>query len=181
MPSGTFQYYYPTGKVKAVSVFSGGGRRSKTITFFESGKKIAEGIYLDEKRDSIWQFFSDYDGALLSEESYKNGKKDGVSKVFYPGKGLAEIINWKAGVREGLWIQYYTDGTLKMRIANRDGNKEGLMEVFSETGTLLISGKYVNGDPDGIWLTYDAKGNLLKKEVYNKGSRVSSEEMKTEK
>ena len=142
---------------------------------------MAEGIYIDEKRDSIWQFFSDYDGVLLSEESYKNGRKDGASITFYPGKGPAEIINWIAGVREGSWIQYYTDGSVKMRVTNRNGNKNGLMEVFSETGTLLISGKYVDGDPDGTWLTYDAKGNLLKKEVYYKGAVVSSEEMKEKK
>ena len=178
IPSGAFQYYYPAGKTKAVSVFSENGKRSRTTTFFPSGKKMAAGIYLDEKRDSIWQFFSDYDGALLSEESYKNGKKDGVSKTFYPGDGLAEIINWRAGVREGSWIQYYTDGSVKMRTNNRNDNKDGLIEAFSETGTLLISGKYLNGDPDGAWLTYDAKGKLLKKEVYNKGSRVSSVEMK---
>lgn len=179
IPSGTFRYFYPNGKVKATSVFSVDGKRSKTTSFFESGKKMAEGIYIDEKRDSIWRFFSEYDGSLLSEESYKDGKKDGVVKTFYAGKGPAEIVNWKAGIREGAWIQYFSDGTVKMRANYHEDNKEGVIEVFSETGALLIKGKYLKGDPDGTWMYYDAKGKPLKKEIYDKGAIVSSEEIKS--
>jgi antitoxin component YwqK of YwqJK toxin-antitoxin module len=178
IPTGTFHYYYPSGVVKAISEFSHNGKRSKTVTFFPSGKKMAEGIYMEEKRDSIWQFFSDYDGVLLSEETYKDGKKDGPSKTYYPGKGPAEIINWVAGVREGQWIQYFTDGTVKMRLTNKNGKKNGPMEVLSENGIVIISGRYLNGDPDGTWLYYDDKGKPTKKEVYDKGAIVSSEEIK---
>ena len=176
MPAGTFQYYYPTGKVKAVSVFSKDGRMARTTTYFPSGKKMAEGNYIDEKRDSIWQFFSEFDGVLLSEETYRNGRKDGVSKTYYAGKGPAEEITYKDGLKEGPWLQYYSDGKIKMRTRNRNDMKEGMMEAFSEMGVLLFKGKYVEGNPDGIWLSYDDKGILIKKETYEKGLLVKSEE-----
>jgi antitoxin component YwqK of YwqJK toxin-antitoxin module len=176
MPQGTFRYYYPTGNLKAVSTFSRDGKRSTTTTYFASGKKMAEGIYLDEKRDSLWRFFSEFDGDLLSEEFYKNGKKEGEHKTYYPGKGVAELVTWKNGLREGPWIQYYSDGTIKMRASNKNNNKEGMIEVFSETGGLLIRGYYKEGDPDGIWLYYDSKNKQIKKEIYDKGAMVSSEE-----
>jgi antitoxin component YwqK of YwqJK toxin-antitoxin module len=179
IPSGTFRYFYPSGTLRVISAFSADGKRSRTTTFFPSGKKMAEGVYLEEKRDSLWQFYSEYDGSKLSEESYKKGKKEGVAKTFYPGKGLAEVVNWRDGLREGPWIQYYTDGTVKMKANNHSDKKHGVMEVFSEKGTLIISGKYAEGDPDGTWLFYDEKGKIEKKEVYDKGALVSSEEMKS--
>ena len=177
LPSGTFKYYYPDGKLKAVSVFSADGKQSKTTTFFVSGKKMAEGIYRDEKRDSIWQFYSDYDGAVLSEESYKNGRKDGPAKTFYAGKGVAEVISWKDGIREGPWIQYYLDGKVKMKTANHNDLKSGLMEAYSEKGILLFTGKYLNGNPEGTWLSFDEKGTPVKKEIYEKGLLIKSEEI----
>jgi len=176
MPAGTFYYYYPTGKVKAVSVFFKEGRKAKTTTYFPSGKKMTEGIYIDEKRDSIWQFFSEFDGVLLSEETYSNGRKYGVSKTYYAGKGPAEEITYKDGLKEGSWLQYYSDGKIKMRVKNKNDKKDGMMEAFSETGILLFKGKYVDGNPDGTWFSYDAKGTLIKKEIYEKGLLIKSEE-----
>jgi antitoxin component YwqK of YwqJK toxin-antitoxin module len=178
LPSGTFKYYYADGRVKAISKFSEDGKRSRTTTYFGSGKKMAEGIYVDEKKDSTWRFYSDYDSALLSEESYKNGKKDGITKTYYPGKGVAEQMTWKNGVKEGPWIQYYTDGTIKMKAIYHNDEKNGLMEAFLPTGKPMFNGRYLNGDPDGTWMYYDDKGNPAKKEVYDKGALVSSEEIK---
>jgi|WetSurMetagenome_2_1015567.scaffolds.fasta_scaffold196307_1 antitoxin component YwqK of YwqJK toxin-antitoxin module len=179
IPYGSFTYFYRDGRVKATTKFSDNGRYSRTITYFNSGKKMAEGNFIDEKRDSIWRFYSDYDGVLLSEENYIAGKKDGVSKTFYAGKGPAETITWKAGVKEGPWIQYFTDGTIKMKAFYKNDQKEGPIEAFATTGKHIFTGRYANGDPDGVWMYYDDKGNPVKKEVYDNGALVSSEEIKT--
>ena len=84
IPYGTFKYYYPDGALKAVSVLSDNGRCSRTTTFFKNGRKMAEGKYIDEKRDSTWKFYTEFDNIMVSEEFYKDGKKDGISKTFYP-------------------------------------------------------------------------------------------------
>src|ERR1039457_1297234 len=77
VPYGEFRYYYPDGKQRAVSVLSDNGRFSRTISYFKTGMKMAEGNYRNERKDSLWRFYSEQIGALNSEEFYKDGKKDG--------------------------------------------------------------------------------------------------------
>ena len=54
VPYGEFRYYYPTGQLKAVSQISDSGTRSLTVAYFINGKKMAEGLFINEKRDSLW-------------------------------------------------------------------------------------------------------------------------------
>ena len=93
-PVGEFKYFYPEGNLKAISIILEDGNRTRTTTYFKNGRKMAEGEYVNEKKEGLWRFFSEYDGVLVSEENYLNGKKDGISKTFYGGDGIAEIL-WK--------------------------------------------------------------------------------------
>jgi len=174
IPSGTFTYYYPEGDIKAVSVFSEDGKSAKTTTYFRGGKKNAEGVFLNEKREGLWRFFSEFDEALVSEEFYIEGKKNGVAKTFFPGKGVLEVITWKNGIREGLWEQYFDDGTIKLRCSYKNDMKEGPITVYYPNGQKFNTGEYLNGYPDGTWLTYDLDGKLLGTDVYDHGVLVKT-------
>ena len=174
LPSGTFKYYYPNGTVKAVSVFSGDGKSTTTTTYFSSGKKNAEGAFVNEKREGLWRFYSEFDATLVSEELYKNGKKDGVEKTFFHGKGVAEVITWKNGIREGLWEQYFDDGVVKLRCSYKNDLKEGPITVYYPTGQKFNTGQYLNGFPDGTWLTYDLDGKITVTDVYDRGILVKT-------
>ncbi len=178
IPVGAFNYFYPDGKVKAHSEYSSGGKRSHTTSYFSNGKKMAEGIYINEKKDSLWKFFSDIDGVLTSEEYYRNGKKDGVSKTYYAGKGIAELLTWKSGIREGTWEQYYTDGKIKFRGYYKNDDKEGSFTSYYDSGQKMSSGQYSLGHPSGTWIYYNSKGKIEKKEYYQEGILVRTEETK---
>ena len=174
-PYGTFRYYYAGGTLKAVSVFSEDGKSTRTTTYFSSGKKNAEGSFMNEKKDGIWRFFSEYDEALVSEEPYKAGVKDGGVKTFFAGKGLAEIVTWKNGIREGLWEQYFDDGTLKLRSYYKNDLKDGAIIVYFPTGAAFNTGQYKEGLPDGTWKTYDFDGKLMYTDVYENGILVKTD------
>ncbi len=177
-PTGTFRYYYPQGGIKAVSVFSEQGTRTKTITYFSSGKKMSEGVYINEKRDSIWRFYSEYDGVLVAEESYSKGIKEGISKTYYAGKGIAELFTWKSGVREGIWEQYYTEGALKIRGTYKNDQRDGEFKTYYSSGKLLYLGQYSKGDPVGTWSYFAEKGNIEKKETYLNGFLFKTDSIK---
>jgi antitoxin component YwqK of YwqJK toxin-antitoxin module len=180
IPYGEFRYYYPNGKVKAVSVISGNGKNARTVTFFPGGRKMAEGIYREEKRDSTWRFYSEYDGSLLSEENYKEGKKDGISRTYYGGDGIAELTGWKDGMQEGPWEQYYSDGKLKLKGNYREGLRDGPVTTYFTSGKLLMEGQYVAGNADGTWTYYDETGIPEKREHYQSGSLIRTENLKPE-
>ena len=177
VPCGEFRYYYPDGKVKAVSKMSDHGRRARTVAWYKSGKKMASGNYLDEKKDSTWQFFSEYDESLISLVDYRMGLKDGVEKIFLPGGDLSEIYTWKAGKKEGPWEQYYSDGKLKFKSAYSRDEKQGPFTAYYTNGKIIMTGTYSEGHKDGLWIYYDEKGQVTKKETWSKGILQKTEEL----
>lgn len=176
IPFGEFKYYYPAGGLKAVSKLSDNGKCSYTTTYFQNGRKMAEGKYIDQKKDSTWKFFSEYENVVISEEFYKDGKKEGVSTTFYPDGIVAERATWKNGVRSGLWEQYYTDGKLKLKCAFLDDEKDGQLKTYHMSGRIWLTGQYIKGDADGTWVYMTDKGEIEKKEYFDKGRLVKTEE-----
>jgi antitoxin component YwqK of YwqJK toxin-antitoxin module len=175
IPQGTFKYYYPNAVVKAVSVFSADGKTTTTTTYFQNGKKNAEGKYVNEKREGVWKFFSGYDESLVADETYKEGKKNGPAKTYFAGKTVVEVINWKDGLRDGSWTQYYDDGAVKLQGFYKDDLKEGPMVVFYPTGQKFNTGQYLKGYPDGKWLSFDLDGKLLSTDVYDHGVLIKTD------
>ncbi|MFZ4520678.1 MAG: toxin-antitoxin system YwqK family antitoxin [Bacteroidales bacterium] len=173
IPTGEFRYFYPDGKLKTTSRMSNNGRRAATVSYFPNGKKLAEGNYLDEKRDSTWQFYSESNGTLVSVESYVAGLVNGLSKIYYPEGGLSELYYFKNGVKDGLWEQYYLDGKLKLRGAYKSGEKQGSFKTYYNSGHVMMDGQYNHGHQDGTWLYYDDKGGVSKKEIYEMGKLLN--------
>jgi antitoxin component YwqK of YwqJK toxin-antitoxin module len=175
IPTGKFTYYYPNGRIKVISFITDSGRVARTTSYFTNGKTMAKGKYIDQKRDSIWVFFNEYDGSLIGEESYSSGKKNGPEKVFYGGKAIAERVTWKNGVKEGPWEQFFENGNLKLRGTYVNNEKDGLFESWFENGILMITGRYLNGLPEGKWVYYDEQGNVTNTVEYRQGIPVGKE------
>lgn len=175
-PAGEFRYYYPDGKQKTVTHVSNQGKRVVTISYFVNGRKMAAGIYINEKKDSTWQFFSESNGTLVSEENYKDGLIDGLSKVYFPEGGISELHNFKQGIRNGPWEQYYPDGKIKLRGTYKAGEKQGAFKTFYTSGQLMITGQYISGHQVGTWIYYNEKGIVTKKEIYDQGILIKVEE-----
>jgi antitoxin component YwqK of YwqJK toxin-antitoxin module len=178
IPSGTFKYYYKNGALKTVSEMSSNGTRASTKTFFPDGKKMAIGNYINEKKDSLWQFFSDAMNAKTSEEFYKDGLLHGTRKIFYPSGPVAEIKHYVNGVEEGLWEKFFEDGKLQLRGNYHKGEKHGSFLVYSPDGTMLIKGQFKTGHQDGEWSYFDSQGKAVKKELYRMGELLKTVEFK---
>jgi len=169
-PIGTFKYYYENGKVKAVSEMYDHGTRSRTKVYHKNGRLLAEGNYLNKKKDSIWSYYSDYDGILLSNENYVDGALDGVVINFYSNGRIAEELPYKSGLKQGEWKRYFTDGKLKLKANYVDDKLEGLMLIYYQKGFPEVSGMYKNNFKEGMWMYYDAEGMISKKERYVRGN-----------
>jgi len=172
VPCGEFRYYYPGGNIRTVSMISGQGNRAVTVSYFPNGRKMAAGNYINEKKDSTWQFFSESNGTLVSLETYRAGILNGLSKVFYPEGGLSELHYYKNGILDGLWEQYYLDGKLKLRGIYKAGEKQGLFRILYNSGVPMIEGQYVHGHQDGTWTYFNEKGIITKIEIYGNGVLV---------
>lgn len=172
-PVGEFTYYDSTGKVKAVTVFSEKGMKAYT-RLFERGFKVSEGIYVNEKKDSLWKYFNN-DSVVIAEENYVNGVPDGVWKTYYANGSLYEEMPYVKGVKEGTWLQYFYDGPVKTKATYKDGLLEGLATFYHPNGRVFISGPYVHNMKDGTWMHMDDKGVAIKREIWSSGFLVAEE------
>jgi antitoxin component YwqK of YwqJK toxin-antitoxin module len=167
LPYGTFSYYDSEGHLKATNIFEPGGRIARHTAFAPNGQRIAEGLYVNQQKDSIWRFYSDVDGALLAEESYKDGKREGLSITYYPANGqIAEETHYRDDKKEGEWKKYFENGALMASGFYRDGLPEGEMVFYYPDSTLNTQGTYRNGLKYGVWKSWDEQGNLISAEDY---------------
>lgn len=169
-PIGEFRYYYDNKDLKTHSVYSEKGTVCRTKHYFPGSILMAEGKYVNEKRDSVWKFYN-APNALVSEESFSNGKKDGFEKN-YNGKGkLVEERNWKDSVLHGPWKKYYEDGSVQQVGLYKHGFLEGEMKFFYPGNVLAVVGVYQHSLKHGRWTTYNRSGKIITLiENYNKGT-----------
>src|SRR5688572_20924382 len=58
VPVGKFKYYYPNDSVRAIMHFRTGGKVAYAWLFHMSGKRMAEGKYINrETKDSVWTYY----------------------------------------------------------------------------------------------------------------------------
>ncbi len=180
-PVGTFLYYYPTGLLKAKMTYADNGHVARVITYHLNGKPMAQGKFIDRKKDSIWRYYSDTDGKLVLEESFKKGIKDGPTIIYYGTTGKpSELTEYKNGRKNGRWITYFPDGKISTRGFYVNDTLQGPYRVYDINGKLLIKGQYKNALQEGLWTIYDTTGRLQKKEYFRSGFPVKKKKTKTD-
>lgn len=173
IPYGEFVYYSPYKYVIARTVFMKDGV-SYTTMFHKNGAKRAFGKNVDEKKDSVWTYY-DRDGVMISQDTYIEDVKSGLSQVFYPSGKVTEEVPWVNGVKNGEWKQYYEDGQVMSVIKYVNGLVEGEAMYFHPDGKVNIKGTYQNDLPTGVWEYYDLKGELIRKVTYQNGDVIEVE------
>lgn len=176
-PQGLFVYYHPgTDSVSTRSDF----RKDGSIAYMQmfhlvSGKIKAKGKYLNEQKDSTWNFY-DEEGKLLSTEGYKEGKKHGVSKIFFQDGKLSEEKNYKNGILDGPFKMLFDDKTIKAEGKYVNGEYEGLCAWYFPTGHAAAKGIYTLGKKKGVWIYKDKDGKITGKEVWDNGKQLTDKE-----
>jgi len=168
-PVGEMTRYYESGAVRARISFGPEDGTSHAELYYKNGKPAAEGIYRDEQKDSVWTYFSEFDGSVRIRENYRLGKLNGVSRRYYADGQISEEILYDEGVKQGPWTQYYENGELRLQATYRNDKLEGEYRVWGQESNLLMEGKYRDGQSEGTWNYYDDEGKLLYSLDYRNG------------
>ena len=181
IPVGEYTRYYYTGAIKAkINYAEDKSGKGKAVLFWDDGKKMAEGNYVDIKvKDSIWDMYA-ADGALIVKIKYKNGIKNGREIKYFRNKYPSEMISWKNGIKNGVWRWYYDNGQVRMEKKFDMGKQEGPFRTYYEKGNIYISGRYEKNKRVGIWKYYDAHGNIEKEIEYVNGVAKDKYKMEQE-
>lgn len=109
----------------------------------------------------------------ILEEEYDFDKiqnvKHGNSKLFYPsGKVLVEQ-SYDEGKLNGLQTYYYESGQVQSKVNFEKGNKVGAFVYYFENGKIKQEGTYKNNGIEGILKGYYENGNLKEVTTFNDG------------
>lgn len=171
-PYSEFRYYYENAQLKAITKFSDDGIIAHTKSYHENGQPMADGKYINQLRDSIWNFYSDLDGKLLAKDSYKKGKLDGKSILYYAESAKpVEITEYKNGVKEGTYLKYFPEGGIMTEGSYKKDQLHGDYMVYYVDGSIEIRGRYENGIKWGNWDYYSEDGEALTEDQYKEESK----------
>ena len=129
---------------------------------------MAEGRYIDQKKDGLWKYFLDEkDEKLISTESFTNGELNGECITYYPDScNPAEIVFYKNGLKDGKLIKYFPDGQIMTKSQYHNNQLVGEFVHYHPNGQVQIKGLYENGIQVGEWKYYDEEGNELDEEEF---------------
>ena len=190
--TGTWKKYYPnkriryTGQFKDVKEFGvlkfydiTTSRKPIIIkTFYKNSDSLfvqfyrlngnlkTEGVLNERKRVGPWKYFYK-NGAVMSQENYKNGLRHGEQFVFYSNGKITERSLFKNGLLDGISIKYSSKGILIEEVAYKKGKPNGLARYFELNGNLKETGIYIDGKRVGKW-EYYLDGELTQKNEKNK-------------
>jgi antitoxin component YwqK of YwqJK toxin-antitoxin module len=162
--TGTFKYFDDTkaGTVIATREFKK-DRSCYTIFFDQKGNKVSEGKMIGKEHEGEWKYYHKESPVVMTIENYKNGKLNGVRKVFYKNKAINEEIGYVDGVKNGVYRKYTEKGVVLEDAVYKDGEFHGPATYKDADGNLVAKGEFVLGRKRGIWKFYE-NGKLVREQ-----------------
>ena len=176
-PVGELLKYYPGGILKTKMFFDQSGRTSYVKIYYETGELAAEGKFIDQLKDSIWNYYSSYDKRKAIAENYLEGKKNGENYKYYPNGKISEYIEWKNDIKDGKWEQYFENGQIRLTGTYTSGMLTGSFISYNSDGSLSVTGSYTDGLMDGKWDYFTEEGEPDITVEYVKGQMLPNPEV----
>ena len=169
VPVGTFHYYYSNGKLKSTTLFIEGTHKVHTSMYDVNEKLASEGNFIDQIKDSIWNYYNPK-GTLIKSEAYRNGQRHGWWRTYSSETGqLLEECHYDNDKANGERKTYFTDGKISTESHYINGDMSGKFTSYFPNGKIFYTGTYLNGLETGEWKYFDENGNPRKSVEYKLG------------
>ncbi len=164
-PVGEWKRYHQGGQLKALMFYSGDTAQTQIFDIWR--KKVAEGVFVNQKKEGLWKIFKE--NRVVADEEYKLGVKSGVSHKYYETGELMEEKQWLDNKEDGDYQVFYKNGQPYMQCKMKQGLRHGLFLVNFDSGAHETTGAYQNGLRHGEWKYYNKEGGLLYTLFYDNG------------
>lgn len=142
----------------------------KKLPGYKEDAKVEEGNYKDSKKVGLWkQFYPS--GRIKNEITYANNRPSGYARIYYENGNIMEEGMWENNRWVGTYKQYYESGNLYYDWKyNKEGKREGEQKYYYENGKLMIEGNWQDGKENGVIKEYYENGALKAERVFNDGT-----------
>lgn len=178
---GIWTEYHNTGEFRAKGLCAGGNRIGEWIFYYPNGKIEQKGLYDKKGRPKgVWKWYYENE-ALMREESYVNGKREGPMTDYGEDGKILTKGEYFDNLQEGIWVYetpeykeigkytndkqdstwrsyYMPKGKPRFEGKFLNGEPEGLHTWYFENGTRMFYGTYAGGMKQGDWYFYDENG-----------------------
>jgi antitoxin component YwqK of YwqJK toxin-antitoxin module len=162
---------HPNGMKKVILVYEGEGRNENIIErleYYENGQIEKEETYKDGKEEGLTTYWYE-SGEKQFEIYFKNGKRDGLWTWWYENGQKNYEGTYKDGKEDGLWTNWYENGQKKGEGTYKDGKRDGLWTNWYENGQKKGEGTYKDGKEDGLWTWWHDNGQKDYEITYKNG------------
>ena len=116
----------------------------------------------------VWSF--SLEGRALELITYKEGRKEGVSRKWDLGGQLKMVDYFKDDQRNGVSFGWHARSCIPAhRGAYKAGKKHGPWVTWYQTGAYREKGMYIDGIKQGNWSLYHQEGNKIKEGLMRDG------------
>jgi antitoxin component YwqK of YwqJK toxin-antitoxin module len=178
VPTGTFTYFYETGKTKAIVLHGDKALRSEAFFYYPSGKLMTFGIYRNQKKDSVWSNFNENEN-LVYTETFQNDLLNGKRTTFYLSDAtqgqanvIASVANYLNGKLSGEYYEYFMNGTIKVKGQYKDGVMDGVWLKNNPNGSKMMEERFKSGKTHGWQYSFDENGKEAGKSYYYNGEKL---------
>jgi antitoxin component YwqK of YwqJK toxin-antitoxin module len=166
-PVGEWKRFHMGGQVKALIVYRVDSDSADVQLFDEWGKKVAEGIYLNEKKSGLWVYFSE--NRKIADEQFRDDNKHGKSHKYYETGEVWEETDWVNGKQEGSFRVFFKTGEPFFECKMSNNQRNGLCLTYFPNGRIELEANYKNGLHNGEWKYYSENGEYRYSLFYNNG------------
>ncbi|PCH91236.1 MAG: hypothetical protein COB85_09350 [Bacteroidetes bacterium] len=174
-PARLMKRYHKNGAIKSNFIFYDNNKACAAHIFYKDSVLRAQGIYREEKKDSIWVFYNSK-GLKVAEENYNMGVKNGLSVSFINGIKPYEKIVWKNGVKNGPWNQFFENGNPRVVGNYVEGKLQGKTTFYNVDGSIGHEGEYRDNIKHGTWVFNKEDGTHKINLIYNMGHVTNQDE-----
>ncbi|MGB4840498.1 MAG: hypothetical protein WBP08_15960 [Saprospiraceae bacterium] len=133
--NGTYQSFFPSGKLKEISQYKSGVLYGKRTLYFESGQKEIEELYSETGllQGPYFAYFPS--GKIKVKKYYSANVLSGELKLFYPDGKVKEEVSMYANMENGPFSEYYQNGAIHWKGNYRNGDNEyGILYEYDSLG-----------------------------------------------
>ncbi len=116
------------------------------------------------------------DSTKISERTWKDGKKNGVTTFWYENGQKKESTNYKDDLKSGLQVKWYENGKKMEEAFFVYDKQDGLRKGWDEKGYPTYEGIWNKGTFSGLWNVWYENGEKWKEMKYENGEVISMKE-----
>lgn len=173
--------YYSSGCIKAIQKHIIGIKNGVQQFFFDSTGKISkEETFLNGKLNGLTKEFN-RNGDTLVYMNFQNDIRDGIQREYFPDGKRLRIVQYKNGLLDGIHLTFSEEGKAEVSLSYKEGKKHGKQTYFFSSGKEAGIEMWMMDQKDGDFIKYQENGGILTKSTFKKNIPVGEHLVNDEK